>query len=77
MLLFLQSWIISHFHRIHGFEQDIDYTDNMPKAVKHVLHRGNHQVVSYRVYIDCTNHDDIKWTSFNDYMDIVPFDPIS
>ena len=49
----------------------------MPKAAKYVLYRGNHKVPPYQVYLDRTNHDDIKWTPFEDYIDVVPFDLIS
>ena len=49
----------------------------MPRDARFILNRGDHNVVLYRVFLDRTNHDDINWTPFEDYMEVVPFDTIS
>ncbi|XP_058727031.1 uncharacterized protein LOC131598449 [Vicia villosa] len=38
---------------------------------------GNNAVLLYRVYLDRTVHDDIRWTPFSDYSVVVPFDRIA
>ncbi|XP_058757459.1 uncharacterized protein LOC131630722 [Vicia villosa] len=78
------SWIISYFHRIHSYfhrirsyDPDPLYIDAMPRAARYILHRGNQKVGPYRVYLDRTAHDDIRWTLFSDYADVVPFGRIA
>ncbi|XP_058776933.1 uncharacterized protein LOC131651278 [Vicia villosa] len=71
------GWIISYFHRIHDFYIDLVYDDAMPRAARYVLQRGNNAVGLYRVYLDRTIHNDIRWTPFTDYCDVVPFDRIA
>ena len=56
---------------------DPDYEDFMPRAAKFTLNRGNDNVVPCWVFLDHTNHDDINWTPFEDYREVVPFDTIS
>ena len=73
----MQSWILSYFHQIHGYYVDPDYEDFMPRAARFILNRGNDNVVPYRVFLDRTNHEDLNWTLFEDYMEVVPFDTIS
>ncbi|XP_058742104.1 uncharacterized protein LOC131614550 [Vicia villosa] len=71
------SWIISYFHRIHGYDPDLLYTDDMHRAARYVFQLGNHKVASYWVYLNFTAHDDIKYMPFGDYRDVVLFDRIS
>ena len=73
----MQSWILSYFHRIHGYSLDPNYEDFMPRAARFILNRGNDNVVPYRVFIDRTNHEDINWTPFEYYREVLPFDTIS
>ncbi|XP_058770497.1 uncharacterized protein LOC131644109 [Vicia villosa] len=49
----------------------------MPRATLYVLQRGNQKVGPYRVYLDRTVHDDIQWTPFSGYGNVVPFDRIA
>ncbi|XP_058733598.1 uncharacterized protein LOC131605235 [Vicia villosa] len=49
----------------------------MPKDARYVLYRENNKVGPYRVYLDRTVHDDIRWMPFTDYRDVVPFDCIT
>ncbi|XP_058766846.1 uncharacterized protein LOC131640475 [Vicia villosa] len=49
----------------------------MPRTARYVLQRGNNKVGPYHVYLDRTIHGDIRWTSFTNYCDVVPFDRIT
>ncbi|XP_058774801.1 uncharacterized protein LOC131649073 [Vicia villosa] len=71
------SWIISYFHYIHNYDLDPSYTDTLPRSARYVLQRGNKKVRPYRVDLDHTAHNDIQWTPFRDYGDVVPFDRIA
>ncbi|XP_058771909.1 protein MAIN-LIKE 1-like [Vicia villosa] len=70
------GWIISYFYRIHGYEINPVYTDAMPRAARYILQRGNNKVGPYRVYLNHIVHDDIQWTPFIGYGDVIPFDRI-
>ncbi|XP_058742276.1 uncharacterized protein LOC131614735 [Vicia villosa] len=71
------SWIISYFHRIHGYDPDPAYIDAMPRATRYVLQRGNQEIGPGRVYLDRTSHNDIQWTPFTNYGDVVSFNGIA
>ncbi|XP_058765554.1 uncharacterized protein LOC131639056 [Vicia villosa] len=71
------SGIIAYFNHIHGYNPDSLYIDDMPRTTRYVLQRGNEKVGPYRVYLNRTAHDDINWTPFCDYQEVVPFDRIS
>ncbi|XP_058774668.1 uncharacterized protein LOC131648947 [Vicia villosa] len=49
----------------------------MPMAARYVLQRGDQKMGPYRVYLDRTAIDDINWTPFSGYGDVVSFDHIA
>ncbi|XP_058763616.1 uncharacterized protein LOC131637068 [Vicia villosa] len=43
----------------------------------YILRKGNDVVLSFRVYIDRTQHDDVVWMSYTTHRDTISFDHIS
>lgn len=66
-LTYFQEWILSHFHHIHGFECLLSYIEDYPCVCMYHPCRGNDVVKLFCVYIDQTEHDDIKWISYTSH----------
>ncbi|XP_058741300.1 uncharacterized protein LOC131613668 [Vicia villosa] len=73
----LPGRILSHFHRIHGFDCVLEYIEDYPRVCLYYPRRRNYALRPFCEYIDRTQHYDIDWTPYATHQNTIHFDPIS